>query len=96
MYYTGDLYKDLKTEETAIWNKIDLNTLSDNEIKGLIVKCTEIDKARQDEKKKELIKKLEEAFYNVKQANIRISVLDYDYGDIELTALSRDDFYFEY
>lgn len=80
----------------AIWDKIDLNTLSDNEIKGLIAKCTEINKAREDKKKAELIKKLEETFYDVKQANIRVSILDHGYGDIELTALSCDDFYFEY
>ena len=80
----------------AIWDKIDLNTLSDNEIKDLITKCTEINKAREDKKKAELIKKLEEAFYDVRQANIRVTITDSDGYDIELTALSRIDFYFEY
>lgn len=79
----------------AIWDKIDLNTLSDNEIKGLIAKCTEINKTREDKKKAELIKKLEKAFYDVRQANIRITILYHDH-DIDLTALPHNDFYFEY
>lgn len=79
----------------AIWDKINLNELSDNEIKGLIVKCTEIEKERKNKKNAELIEKLREAFYDVKEANIRVFI-DYDYDDeIELTALSCDDFSFD-
>ena len=80
-----------------IWDEINLNELSDDEIKGLIAKCTAIDKKRQNEKNKKLIEKLEQAFYDVRQANIGIYINYGDLDEINLTTdFSCDDFYFEY
>ena len=70
-----------------IWDEINLNELSDDEIKGLIAKCTAIDKKRQNEKNKKLIEK----------ANIEIYINYGDLDEINLTIdFSCDDFYFKY
>ena len=76
-----------KEDNKNIWDEINLNELSDDEIKGLIAKCTAIDKKRQNEKNKKLIEK----------ANIEIYINYGDLDEINLTIdFSCDDFYFKY